>query len=42
LFALKREDGAASNESEAPPNLSFLGILVEFSAKLMRQDKKTV
>ncbi|XP_078491496.1 cohesin subunit SA-2 isoform X2 [Ciona intestinalis] len=41
IFALKRDD-TAYNESVAPPNLSFLGILVEFSAKLMRQDKRTV
>jgi cohesin complex subunit SA-1/2 len=41
LFALKREE-QHSDESHPPENLSFLGILVEFSAKLMKQDKKTV
>uniref|UniRef100_H2YHP9 SCD domain-containing protein n=1 Tax=Ciona savignyi TaxID=51511 RepID=H2YHP9_CIOSA len=41
VFALKRDE-SMFNETEPPANLTFLGILVEFSAKLMKQDKRTV
>nr|XP_039258564.1 cohesin subunit SA-2-like isoform X1 [Styela clava] len=41
LFALKKSDDHY-NENYPPENLSFLLILVEFSSKLMRQDRKTV
>lgn len=40
LFSIMNPD--PSDLSKAPPNISFLEVLCEFTNKLMKQDKKTV
>jgi len=43
MFAVNRTAvNVATDPHEPPPNFAFLEILAEFSAKLMKQDKKTV
>jgi len=43
MFAVNRTAvNVAMDPHEPPPNFAFLEILAEFSAKLMKQDKKTV
>ena len=43
MFAVNRSaNNVASDPHEPPPNFAFLEVLAEFSAKLMKQDKKTV
>ena len=43
MFAVNKTSvNAATDPHEPPPNFAFLEILAEFSAKLMKQDKKTV
>ena len=42
MFAVNRTAvNVAMDPHEPPPNFAFLEILAEFSAKLMKQDKKT-
>ena len=43
MFAVNRTvANVATDPHEPPPNFAFLEILAEFSAKLMKLDKKTV
>ena len=40
LYSLRSEDTSASKEKEEPPtNLQFLGLLHEFTFRLIAQDK---